>query len=100
MKTSISSKAFCSITDRQTDKISQLWVEKITFPSKLDRQTYKYIQTDGHLLLYSSFFTKNKYCKEIQLHLFYFESIEIIKLKSSNFIFNESSNQIYFHSTI
>ncbi len=58
MKTSISSKAFCSITDRQTDKIfteymliyegnlhkkngaiSQLGAEKITFPPKPDRQT-------------------------------------------------------------
>ncbi len=53
MKTSISSKAFCSITDRQTDKIFteymliyeeklkkkkgaiyQLGAEKITFPPK------------------------------------------------------------------
>ena len=53
MTTSISSKAFCSITDRQTDKIfkdlmltyegklhkkigpiSQLGAEKITFPPK------------------------------------------------------------------
>ncbi len=61
MKTSISSKAICSITDRQTDKIfteqmliyegnrqkkigaiSQLGAEKITFPPKPD------IQTDGH----------------------------------------------------
>ena len=72
MTTSISSRAFCSITDRQTDKIfteymliyegnlhkkigaiSQLGTEKITFPPKpdghTDRQTYR--QTDGHLLL-------------------------------------------------
>ena len=59
MKTSISSKAFCSITDRQTDKIftekmliykgnlhkkigaiSQLGAEKITFPlNVVDRRT-------------------------------------------------------------
>ena len=56
MKTSISSKAFCSITDRQTDKIgaiSQLGAEKITFPPKPDIHTdrHTYIQTDGHLLL-------------------------------------------------
>ncbi len=80
MKTSISSKAFCSITDRQTDKIfteyAHLWGEsapkklerylnlgprKSRFPLNLtDIQTY--IQTDrrtnGHLLLLSSFATK------------------------------------------
>ena len=80
MTTSISSKAFCSITDRQTDKIfteqmliyegnlhkkngaiSQLGAEKITFPPKPDRQTdiHTYRQTDGYLLLQSSFATKN-----------------------------------------
>ena len=68
MKTSISSKAFRSITDRQTDKIfteymlihegnlhkkmaaiSQLRAEKITFPPKPDIHTDRL--TDGHLLL-------------------------------------------------
>ena len=77
MKTSIISKAFCSITDRQTDKIfteqiliyeenlhkkngaiSQLGAEKITFPPKPDGHTD--ILTDGHLLLQSSFATKNR----------------------------------------
>ena len=44
MTTSISSKAFCSITNRQTDKIfTQLRAEKITFPPKPDGQT------DGHM---------------------------------------------------
>ena len=59
MKTSISSKAFCSITDSQTDKIftehmliyegnlhkNRLGAEKITFPPKLDGHTD--IQIDG-----------------------------------------------------
>ena len=54
MKTSISSKAFCSITDRHTDKIcsytrgmctqkmralSYIGAEKITFPPKPDGHT-------------------------------------------------------------
>ncbi len=88
MKTSISSKAFCSITDRQTDKIfteqmlihegnlhkkigaiSQLGAEKITFPPKPDGHTDRHrdIQsdrhTDGHLLLQSSCATKKKHHK-------------------------------------
>ncbi len=73
MTTSISSKVFSSITDRQTDKIfteqmliyegnlhkkigaiSQLGAEKITFSH---RQTDR--QTDGHLLLQSSLDTNN-----------------------------------------
>ncbi len=67
MTTSIVAKpfAFCSLTDRPTDKIfveymliykrnvhtkmralSYIGAEKITFPPKPDRHTY--IQTDGH----------------------------------------------------
>ncbi len=75
MKTSISRKAFCSITDRQSDKIfteyshllgesaqkklerSQLGAEKITFPlNVVDIRTDG--QMDGNLLLESSFATK------------------------------------------
>ncbi len=63
MKTSISSKALCSITDRQMDKIftvemliyegnlhkkngaiSQLGAEKITFPPKPDGRTFAFIE--------------------------------------------------------
>ena len=74
MKTSISSKAFCSITDIQTDgqniyridahiqkecahkkmrALSYIGAEKITFPPKPDIQTYRQtdIQTDGHYRL-------------------------------------------------
>ncbi len=68
MTTSISSKALCSITDRQTEKIfteymlfyegnlhkkigaiSQLGVEKIAFPPIPDGQTDRL--TGGHLIL-------------------------------------------------
>ena len=100
MKTSISSKAFCSITDRQTNKIfteqmliyegnlhkkngaiSQLGAEKITFPPKPDGHTVRQSdrQTDGHLLLQSSFATKNMFLlmhlstyTRWQIHLFLF----------------------------
>ncbi len=48
MNTSVSSKAFCGITNGQTDKkigaISQLGAEKITFPPKPDGHTDR--QTD------------------------------------------------------
>ena len=68
MKTTISSKAFCSITDRQTDKIfteymliydgnlhkigaiSHLGAEKITLLPKPDIQ--KDIYTDGRTLVF------------------------------------------------
>ena len=76
VKTSKSSKAFCSITDRQTDKIftEQMIIyegnlhtknqgpKKSRFSLNLtDIQTYLHtdILTDGHLLLQSSFATKN-----------------------------------------
>ncbi len=76
MTTSISSKAFCSITDRQTDKI---FTEQIViYKGSLNKKNWSHIlirgrenhispytwltdgQKYGHLLLQSSFATKNK----------------------------------------
>ena len=74
MKRSISSNAFCSITDRQTDKIfteQMLIYEGNVHKKKLERYLNQGprksrftlnmvdIRTDGHLLLQSSFATKN-----------------------------------------
>ena len=75
MKTSISSKAFCSITDRQTDKIFteyMLFYEGNLHKKRLEQYLNQGprislfplnvvdIRTDGHLLLQSSFATNNK----------------------------------------
>ncbi len=74
MKTSISSKGFCSITDRQTDKIftEQMLIYEGNLHKKMERHLNQGPrksrfplnvvdgQTDGHLLLQSSFATTNK----------------------------------------